>query len=164
MASINVGEICLFDTARFWSHVKPINGTQPNACWLWDGQLNDGGYGVFKLRGKRQFAHRFAYGAYCGPIPKGLDVCHRCDNPRCVNPSHLFTGTAGENIADMIAKGRHKVWRGQENGSAKLTLDDVEKIRSLYASGGIRQIDLARQFGVSQTAVSAIVLRKSWSH
>lgn len=78
-----------------------------NGCWEWTKKTNRGGYGEFKVRGKTVRAHRWAYATFVEPIPEDLHVLHHCDNPPCVNPSHLFTGTHGDNMRDMFAKGRH---------------------------------------------------------
>ena len=81
---------------------------EPNSgCWLWDGAVNDKGYGVFYWRRTRRYAHRASYEIYRGPIRYGMFVCHKCDNPSCVNPAHLFEGTAEDNMQDCVRKGRH---------------------------------------------------------
>jgi predicted DNA-binding protein (UPF0251 family) len=114
------------------------------------------------------YAHRVSWGLHNGPIPEGMWVLHRCDNPSCVNPTHLFLGTQADNVADMISKGRQATPEqtahiGEKNGRARLTPDQVRTIRTLVA-GGVSETEAARRYGVGQTTVSYIVLRKSWKH
>lgn len=104
-------------------------------------------------------AHRAAWMLVNGPIPEGLDICHSCDNPPCVNPAHLFPGTAKDNLGDAAAKDRTPY--GIRNGSHKLAEAEVEAIRQRYATGE-RQVDLAAAFGVSQMQISRIVRGEQW--
>lgn len=79
-----------------------------SGCWIWTEYCNNHGYGRFRVDGKKTLAHRASYEAFIGPIPEGMLVCHKCDTPACVNPSHLFLGTDKDNVRDCINKGRHK--------------------------------------------------------
>lgn len=150
---------------RFWQKVN-----QSGECWLWTGKRNKLGYGLMS-RSQRPYttllAHRVAWEVHFGAIPNELRVCHRCDNPPCVRPTHLFLGTQPENIADMKTKGRARGpnWRhGELNPVAIITESDVRQIRARYAAGDVLQKDLAREFGITQANVSVIVRRLSWSH
>lgn len=143
----------------------------PDECWPWTAARLPRGYGTFYFRGSKKYAHRIAYEFAHGPIPDGLHVCHRCDNPPCCNPAHLFAGTHAENMADMVAKGRRRIPagagggpRGAEHPKAKLTEADVRLIRDLYASGGATYRGLAADFGINPMSVWAVVARKSWRH
>lgn len=131
-----------------------------SGCWEWQG-CRPRGYGQIRLDGGMRLAHRAAWKAFRGPIPDGLCVLHRCDNPPCLNPEHLFIGTRADNNADKAAKGRARgaVMPGRSNPSAKLTEDEVRQIR---ASVGQTQRALAARFGVTQPQICAIRLRKSW--
>jgi hypothetical protein len=115
-------------------------------------------------------AHRYSWELHFGPIPDGLLVCHKCDNPACVRPSHLFLGTSADNTADMLAKGRRvapstaNLARGSQHYKAKFRDADIRKIRRLYAKGSILQREIGAMFGVSPTCISHIIQRKSWAH
>jgi len=143
---------------RFWAKVVMAEG-----CWLWIAGKSSRGYGVLgDGAGGSIQAHRASWEINFGPIPKGMCVCHRCDVPACVRPSHLFLGTQSENVADMIAKGRRRggAPTGERNGSAKLTEAMVRDIRE--ASG--TQQAIAERYGVSQFTVSEIKRGKTWRH
>jgi len=149
---------------RFWKYVQKSDG-----CWLWTGATTNGGYGVIQS-GPRPArivrAHRLSYEMHFGPFDESLDVCHRCDNPRCVRPDHLFVGTAKTNVADMVAKGRASSGgvRGERHGRAKLTEAQVLAIRAAYASGTTSQRQLARDYAVDRGTIRFIVMRKHWTH
>jgi len=135
----------------------------PCECWEWQGTINTG-YGRFTYRGKEYAAHRTSYEIHHGPIPDGLFVCHNCpdgDNPRCVNPSHLFLGTSAENTADRDQKGRQA--KGTRSWNARLIESDILKIREMY-SNGIPQKDLAVLFDMNSGTISSIIRGKSWRH
>ncbi len=139
---------------RFWAQV---NKTSDNQCWEWKGVIASG-YGQFKVNGVRFGAHRYAYELTIGAIPSDLQVCHKCDNRRCVNPSHLFIGTAKDNSDDRDAKGRTLI--GERHPMARLSENQIRDIRK--AAGTIAAI--ARRFGVSETHTSYILKRKVWKH
>lgn len=142
---------------RFWTRVAKVDGA---GCWEWQGSKFWTGYGQVTHRGKNQSTHRVAWKLSNGPIPDGAEVCHRCDNPPCVRPDHLFLGSRSENAADMSAKGRAA--RNHHNG--KLTEDQVRAMRSRYAAGGIAYAALAAEFGVTAMTAHRIVNRQAYAH
>lgn len=133
---------------RFWRHVQ-----KTDTCWFWLANKNERGYGTFYYDSKDQKAHRVAWVLTRGQIPGGLCVCHRCDNPSCVNPGHLFVGTHLENMRDMRLKGRHR-----RTNTAKLSPESVALIRS-HPAGAAK---MAEMYGVSESNVWAIRRRKTW--
>ena len=141
---------------RFWRHVEQRG---PDECWLWQASKNKDGYGTFQS----SVAHRHAWLLSKGEIPNGLYVLHKCDNPSCCNPKHLFIGTQKDNMADMRSKGREPDTKGSANGRAKLSEDDVLEIRKCRANG-LTLKALAARYGVSFTMISLIDRRESWTH
>lgn len=141
-------------------------GNIPNgdACLEWP-RARACKYGAIWDGRRTQYAHRLAYEITHGAIPKGLCVLHRCDNPPCFRPSHLFLGTDGDNVRDCIAKGRMRRCPalGERASGAKMTEAKVIEIRKL-AADGIRQVALAKQFGIRQCTISQIIRRDSWKH
>jgi hypothetical protein len=128
------------------------------SCWLWRGARYPVGYGVIWRDGKNVFAHRAAWELVHGVIPDGLYVLHKCDNPPCVNPAHLFLGTKGENCTDRSMKGRDAF--GVANGLAKLTDDKVRCIRSDARS----TTQIAKDYGVSRACIYAVKELQTWRH
>lgn len=164
-------------------------------CWIWIAYCNLKGYGVMRLGIKTELAHRVSWIIAHGEIPDNLDVLHHCDNPRCIRPSHIWLGTHQENMRDMMMKGRgnqlsgdnhparlhpetrargdthfsrlhpEKLARGENNGSSKLTWEQVREIRRRYAPwgrGGDNSTTLAKEFGVSHVNILDIVKNVTW--
>ena len=142
---------------RFWAKVDKLGD-----CWLWTaGRLKDG-YGAFRIfTGNNTSAHRFSWELHFGQIPAGMLVCHKCDVPLCVNPSHLFLGTPLDNTRDMMSKMRHSI--GEQRPASKLTNQKVRAIRRLLAKGW-RQAWLATLLGVDKTLISQISRGIIWTH
>lgn len=144
---------------RFWARVDKRG---PDECWPWLGHLNQHGYGMCAGRGLiADNAHRWAWRLARGEIPAGLWVLHRCDNRVCVNPDHLWLGTAKDNTQDMLAKGRNRPPIGERAGNTKLTAEDIVSIRTAV-SAGEKQLTIARRVGISRSAVSGIARRRRW--
>lgn len=143
-----------------------LGAAEPGQCWEWHRAHNGQGYGTLTVNGRAAYAHRLAFELSGGVIPKGFDVLHECDNPRCINPAHLSTGTRSENMADCHARGRSRIpsprLKGEANGAAKLTTEQVQRIRAQLARGSTQQ-SLADQFGVSQAAIGKIARGESWN-
>lgn len=150
----------MIDVSRFLDKIL-IGET----CWVWTAYRNKLGYGVVGTAGHRTaLAHRVSYELFVGPIADRLLVCHKCDNPPCVRPSHLFLGTDADNSRDRTEKGRTYVARGEDGPNAKVTEKIVLEIRRLYAAGGETTLTLAKRFRLGKSQVYNIVARRSWSH
>lgn len=133
----------------------------PDACWPWTGSTRRG-YGLVSLPGSRsRNAHVQLWIVENGPIPEGMEVCHSCDNPSCINPRHLFLGTHDDNMKDAVNKGRFP--RGSSAQKARLREEDIPVIRRVVQEGETRE-SVSKRYGVSAHAVSMIILGKTWKH
>lgn len=147
---------------RFWRSVKKADG-----CWLWTASVNTWGYGQIRdENGRYTTAHRISWRlSHRREIPRGKEVCHHCDNTRCVRPRHLFLGTQRRNMQDKVEKSRQA--RGETHGMARLTEAQVQEIR--LAPRGNRRVgsvaaELSKRFGVTVSAIRDVRAGKSWSH
>jgi hypothetical protein len=147
---------------RFFRHIEKTDG-----CWLWTGRLVGKGYGSLGMGGKgakHKLSHRLSYEIHHGEIPDGMVVMHKCDNPRCVNPNHLEVGTQSQNIKDAFARGRKlnlpSGLKGESHGASKLNNASVINIRESTLSIA----ELAKLYGVSNTAIERVRARKTWRH
>lgn len=144
---------------RFWSKVDKLS---EDGCWEWTGFLMNTGYGGFhSVHGELVLSHRQSWILTNGDIPEGMKVLHRCDNRKCVNPTHLFLGTDSDNVADMVAKNRQA--RGETQGHAKLTTAQVLQIRHYYKCGNSQKV-IAQLFDVDKATIGEIVRREIWKH
>jgi hypothetical protein len=151
-------------TERFWAHVQK---SADGGCWVWQGHLHPNGYGTISLggdRGKMVYVHRLAWELAYGPIPADMYVCHHCDNRACVNPEHLFLGTATDNMRDMWAKGRARVptfAKGEDHWNARITAAQAREIYARHQAGE-KAADLGREFGITPENVRMIARGKTW--
>ncbi|MCL4296410.1 MAG: HNH endonuclease [Anaerolineae bacterium] len=150
----------MISTERFWSKVEKTED-----CWIWTGAKSKHGYGRFKVERRLVLPHRFAYEVTYGSIPDGYLICHRCDNPSCVRPDHLFLGTYKDNAVDAYLKGRmgFPELRGSQRGSSKLTENDVKEIRDLYQIKHLTFKSIAEIYKVNATTIRDAVVRRSWA-
>ncbi len=151
------------EIARFWSKVNVGSSTD---CWEWTGAKTGFGYGHMTISGQKQiYAHRLSYAIHNGSISAGLHVCHSCDNPKCVNPAHLWLGTHAENMKDRNRKGRTNPPRGDKSASAKLTEADVIDIRERAKIRKLGDINsMAKEFGVTRGTIYTVIARLTWTH
>jgi hypothetical protein len=131
-------------------------------CWEWTGHIMKKGYGQIGFMKKVILVHRASYETFVGKIPNGMFVCHKCDNPKCFNPNHLFVGTSQDNINDMVRKGRQRSLKGEASGQAKLTNKQVEEIRKThiktYPGGrGSNTAELADKFNITKSYILQLV-------
>jgi len=132
-----------------------------SGCWIWMGTTTTRGYGQIESDTKKYYAHRASYQAFVGEIPEGMNVCHRCDNRFCVNPSHLFLGTQKDNLQDMKRKGRSTI--GEKNARSKLTEKQVQQIKNGLRSG-LKEKYLANLYGVCRQSINNIKNGRVWNH
>lgn len=152
---------------RFWYKVK-----KSEDCWEWQAARMSSGYGMMRLNGVSTGAHRISWMLHYGDIPKGVCVCHKCDNRLCVRPDHLFLGTQADNIRDMMNKGRiargkqlnHPNQKGDKNHNAVVTEKQVRHVLLMYYKENKKQAEISRIVGLTYANVWAIVHRKSWKH
>jgi len=154
-----------YDPERFWAKVAKGPG-----CWEWQGRIDDTGYGRCWYAGNHAVAHRVAWVLTNGPIPSGhsgpgrIGVLHHCDNRKCCRPDHLFLGSDKDNALDRDRKGRRTAQRGSSNSGAKLTEEDVRRIRRQYVWRRFGCDKLATEYGVSRVTINRIVRRVAWAH
>lgn len=145
---------------RFWEKVIKRSDHQ---CWQWVGATDQSGRGYIGIGGRLggiALASRISYIIHNGSVTDGMSVCHRCDNPNCVNPSHLFLGTQHENIQDAVEKGRMR--HSEDNGLAKFTNAQIRDLRTQFAGGGYSFSAIGRKFGTSVSNAFRIIKRHTW--
>jgi hypothetical protein len=133
------------------------------SCWIWIGLLSPQGYGRIKIRQKQKVASRLSWEIHYGEIPKGMIICHKCDNPACVNPEHLFIGRHKDNTHDMIRKKRKHSNIGENNPMVILNEEKVKEIRKLHQSG--KKIkEIAEGYNLKYFTCLDVVNRRNWRH
>lgn len=147
--------------------LRKVSYNSVTTCWDWLGSKYRFGYGHFRRKLNNKWvmfkAHRYSYEFYKGPIPQGAFVCHTCDNPGCVNPDHLFTGTAKENVDDMFNKGRKsRIIRNPKHNL--LSFEYAQEIRAYHKRNPeVNNVTLADWFDTSTTQISRILNNKIWT-
>lgn len=155
------------DKRQLWTindntFLSKVNKRNNNECWEFTGHRDNMGYGKIGISGHSVLAHRYSWILHNGEIKDDLCVLHKCDNPPCVNPNHLFLGTRIDNNMDCKMKGRRPIFKGEDNGRSKLNKNQINDIRSRYNIGNITQSQLSKEYGVAQPQISSIILGKSW--
>lgn len=140
---------------KLFSKIKQVND-----CWEWQGSLHRQGYGNFPYKNSGQLAHRVSWILFNGEIPSGMNICHKCDNPPCVNPDHLFVGSYQDNINDMFRKGR-KNHQGENHPKVKLSSSQVLEIRELL-NKKITQEEICKKYGITNGHVGSIKHKRTW--
>jgi hypothetical protein len=149
-----------------WHFIRDIVRTEGCIEWPFTRVPGPRPYGQVQYQQRLWLTHRLSFTLHSGPIPEGMQVCHRCDNPPCVNPNHLFLGTRRDNMQDSVSKGRNFVPRGNSNKKSKLTEDDIRYIRENHVpmTRNKGPKPLAMKFGVSVGTIVCIVRRQAWKH
>jgi len=150
-----------------WERLRNYRINAQTKCWHWMGYRLPSGYGhIVVTIGPKVYrttlAHRYAYESTYGSIPKDALVLHRCDNPSCINPAHLYVGTQVDNMQDAMLRGRIRGVRGEANRNSKLTASQVREIKAKF--GKVAKATLARDYGVSLSVIRRIALGQTWSH
>jgi hypothetical protein len=147
---------------KFWSNVEIKDDC--NACWEWKSVSGTSKYAVTKFNGKDEAVHRIAYRLSFSDFPRELQVCHKCDNPPCCNPFHLFLGTFQDNVDDRERKGRNKLPHslGEDHGNHKLTEKNVKEIRELYQTTSHNYRTLSEIYGVTFGAIRNVIKGRTW--
>lgn len=149
---------------RFKSEKRIVDRGFQTPCWEWTGgKSNSRGYGTIMHKGKQWRVPRLIWTLRFGPIPDGMEVCHKCDNPPCFKPDHLYLATHLQNIRDAYSKGLVPAIKGEDHGCSKLTEKEVIEIRKRYSPGSSRHT-LAKEFGVSHNLIYMIAKRLIWKH
>lgn len=151
--------------ARFWSKVRV---KAPEECWEWTGSKSEFGYGqtrqIINANGRTTLAHRVSWELKHGPIPNDQWVLHKCDNPPCVNPDHLFIGSQKDNMQDCKSKGRMICAKGEMAGNVILTSESVKAMRQAFRSGTQTMRQLGIQYGVTADAAYRVIRGINWKH
>lgn len=143
--------------ADFWNRVQKTDG-----CWLWTGAKNKRQYGHFAVGGKHMLSHRFSFLLHNLYLPAELHICHKCDNPPCCNPHHLFAGTRSDNLRDAVAKGIQLGNLGEKRWNSKLKDADILRIRNDFT--GQSHASVARLFKVDPSVIVRVRSGERWSH
>lgn len=166
------GVLCSRECAAIYNHDhRPVYSIEErlwaktqksDTCWVWIGAHLISGYGHMTINKKRVTVHRLSWEVHNGPIPIGMEILHRCDNPPCIRPDHLFIGTNQDNVDDMVSKKRHTY--GDRNGHAVFTDDQAREILYLLRTKQATGRQIAQQYGVDETTISKMRLGITWKH
>ena len=143
---------------RFYSAVMIPN---ENGCMEWTKCLTSNGYGIMSINRKNYSAHRFSYELHYGKIPKGLKVLHKCDNPKCVAPDHLFLGSQKDNMVDMSSKNRAFMKKGNKHPFHKISEESIKEIKKMLFDGSTQK-EIAKKFNVTQSTISHISIGRDF--